>query len=129
MFWQNTSRLVLPERLDGADPAAPGYVPEAGYELSVVECPADPFTELVVSWNADTPEATSVRVEARLRYAPADAEPEAAAWSAWRVLGHWGRGGQGGRHCPAAPATRIRRTRTAWCAWRWTRCAWPATTR
>ena len=46
------------------------------------------------------PEATSLRVEARLRYAPADAQPEAGAWSAWRVLGHWGRGGPGAAPLP-----------------------------
>src|SRR5690242_11008949 len=91
MFWENHSRWVLPRQSAGDAP--PGYVAEAGAELSVVETADDPFTELVASWNAGTPAGTALRVEARLRYAPADAEPEAGAWGAWRALGHWGQGG------------------------------------
>ena len=86
MFWVNRTRFVLPTV--GAAEAAP--VRAAGYELSVVEAREDAFTELVVSWNADAPPGASIHVEARVRYAREDDQPEAAAWSGWRTLGRWG---------------------------------------
>jgi Peptidase_C39 like family len=89
MFWTNRSRSVLPQ-VETPDGTPPGYIPEAGYELAVVDCAADPFTELVLSWNADTPPGTAIRIEARLHYSPVDDQPEAGTWSAWRGLGHWG---------------------------------------
>ncbi|HEX6607228.1 MAG TPA: hypothetical protein VF276_09970, partial [Chloroflexia bacterium] len=88
MFWINRSRLVLPQV--AAPDGTSRYLAEAGYELAVVECAADPFTELVLSWNAETPPGTAIRVEARLHYSPVDDQPEAGTWSAWRGLGHWG---------------------------------------
>jgi hypothetical protein len=90
MFWINRSRLVLPQVSAPDGGASPGYSAEAGYELAVVDCAAQPFTELVLSWNAETPPDTTIRVEARLHVSAVDDQPEAGGWSAWRGLGHWG---------------------------------------
>ncbi len=104
MLWRNTSRIVLPE----IDPGAAGALPiaEAGYDLPVVDCAADPFTDLVLSWNAVAPPGTALRCAARVRHAPLDG-PGEALWSAWYDLGHWGPGATAAGPLPrsAAPGT------------------------
>lgn len=88
MLWLDHTRFMLPEQIPPADPAA-RYVAVAGYELTPVEY-AEPFTEAILSWNADTPPGTALRADLRLRYGVADGEPEAAGWSDWQPMGHWG---------------------------------------
>ncbi|MGI8586159.1 MAG: C39 family peptidase [Chloroflexia bacterium] len=99
MFWMTETRFVLPQTLVGGG-GAHSYSPEAGFELSVVESGGQPFSELILSWNADTPPGTSIYPEARLRYTEADAPPEASAWSAWASLGRWGSGSHGEQRLP-----------------------------
>ncbi len=88
MLWLDHTCFVLPEQTPPADPAA-RYVAAAGYELTPVDC-AEPFTEAILSWNADTPPGTALRADLRLRYGVADGEPEAAGWSDWQPMGTWG---------------------------------------
>ncbi len=94
MLWLDHTCFVLPERTPLADPAA-RYVAEAGYELPPVNLTADPFTEAILSWNADTPPGTALRADLRLRYGAADAAPEAAVWSDWQPMGTWGQSATG----------------------------------
>ena len=108
MFWQNTSRWVLPQTDAAGDPPHAGWAPQAGYEVAPVTCTEAPFTELILSWNAETPPGTAIRLEARVRYGAEDAPPSATSWSAWQELGHWGSGAVAGvplpRSGPAPPA-------------------------
>lgn len=103
MFWMNTSHFILPQVV-GPD-GLPALLREGGYELAVVDCTAGPFTELVLSWNADTPPGTAIRLEARVRYAPEDTQPETAIWSGWWMLGHWGTAAPGGGPLPRSAGT------------------------
>ncbi|HMA37529.1 MAG TPA: C39 family peptidase [Chloroflexia bacterium] len=100
MLWTNTTRFVLPQIVDGRPATSARYTPEAAYELAIMECAGEPFTELVLSWNADTPPGTGLALETRVRYAAIAAPPEAATWSAWRHLGHWGAGSRAGLPLP-----------------------------
>ncbi|HUS14011.1 MAG TPA: C39 family peptidase [Chloroflexia bacterium] len=100
MLWLNNSRFVLPQVEAATGPDSPSYLPESGYELAVVDCAGEPFTELVLSWNADTPAGTGLHTEVRVRYGPVDGPPESGTWSDWQPLGHWGREGAEGAHRP-----------------------------
>lgn len=63
-----------------------GFVREGEY-LSAVREAEFPFDDVVLSWNADAPEGTSLRFEVRVR--------GQAEWSGWYAMGEWTH--QGGR--------------------------------
>ncbi len=90
MLWLDHTRFVLPELTPPTDPPV-RYMAEAGYELTPIDLSAAPFTEAILSWNADMPPGTALQADLRLRYGAADAPPEAADWSDWQTMGHWGR--------------------------------------
>jgi len=90
MLWLDHTCFVLPERTPSADPAL-RYVAAAGYELTPLDLTGDPFTEAILSWNADTPPGTALQADLRLRYGAAAAVPAAATWSDWQPMGTWGR--------------------------------------
>ena len=62
-----------------ADPAEEGELISGVYD-----CPA--FTNLVASWNADTPDDSSIEITARGRIS------ETGEWSQWLSWGVWGIG-------------------------------------
>lgn len=62
-----------------ADPSAEGEL-----ITGVYDCPA--FTNLVASWNADTPADSSVEITVRARIAGTD------TWTEWLSWGRWGTG-------------------------------------
>jgi hypothetical protein len=60
--------------------APDGAYPVKGiYESPEIE--SDPFQHMVLSWNADTPYGTSVKIEARVRVN--------GTWSKWLLVGTW----------------------------------------
>ena len=99
MLWLDHTRFALPERTPSADPAL-RYVAAAAYELTPVDLSADPFTEAILSWNADTPPGTALRADLRLRYGAAGAAPAAAVWSEWQPMGDWGLGAPASQWLP-----------------------------
>ena len=56
MLWAVETRFVLPRWIAAGADSAP-YETETTYELAPVAS-AEPFTEAVLSWNADTPPGT-----------------------------------------------------------------------
>ena len=90
-------RLVLdppdapvPEAGAGAAPAAirsatAGPIARSGTALGPEHETAEPFGELIPSWNAETPDGTWIEVRLRARIG--------GRWTGWYVLGVWSSGG------------------------------------
>ncbi len=77
---------------------APGSYSGSGEYLSqVLEC-AFPFSNAVLSWNADAPSGTALRFELRVR--------DGSGWSGWYAMGEWR--ANGGRSIPGQADARGR---------------------
>lgn len=70
---------------------APGSYVSSGEYLSRVRESPFPFSNAVLSWNADAPAGTALRFELRVQ--------DGSGWSGWYTMGEWG--ANGGRSIPA----------------------------
>jgi len=75
-----------------------GSYSDAGEYLSQVRESVFPFSNAVLSWNADAPAGTALRFELRAR--------DSSGWSGWYAMGEWR--ADGGRSIPGQADTRGR---------------------